>query len=120
MKDECIRMEHLETEQLHAGLAEIGRSPQDRGTLQLIVRRPSSGEREVIDAGELDPAVGLVGDSWRARLSPAEAADPAVADARTNPQRRSPAMPYQDTSATRSGSGGRDLTGWRHRPATPA
>jgi MOSC domain-containing protein YiiM len=34
------------------------------GTVQLIVRRPAEGEREVLDEAELDPAQGLVGDRW--------------------------------------------------------
>ena len=73
-------MQHLNTEQLLAGLTSIGQSPHTEGVLEMIVRRPASGQREVVDAGELDPAVGLVGDSWRARLEPADASDPAAAD----------------------------------------
>jgi hypothetical protein len=71
---------HLTTQQLLAGLTAIGHSPQTEGVLEMIVRRPASGEREVVDAGELDPAVGLVGDSWRARLEPDDISDPTVAD----------------------------------------
>ena len=33
------------------------------------MRRPAPGEREVLDEGELDLAVGLVGDSWSQRGS---------------------------------------------------
>ena len=55
-------MRHLTTEELEAGLAEIRRSPKDEGVLELIVRRPSVGEREVLQKGELDVAQGLVGD----------------------------------------------------------
>lgn len=73
-------MGHLSTEQLQAGLTEIGGSPSDRGSLELIVRRPAIGVREVIEVGELDPAVGLVGDGWHSRLNPVEAQDPSVAD----------------------------------------
>lgn len=54
-------------EALEAGLDEIRRSPKDAGILQLIVRRPRRDEREVLEAGELDPLAGLVGDSWRSR-----------------------------------------------------
>jgi len=60
---------HLTTEELEAGLDEIRRSPKDEGTLELIVRRPSLGEREVLDEGELDVAEGLVGDTWSTRAS---------------------------------------------------
>ena len=60
---------HLTTEQLHAGLPAIRESPLDRGVLRMIVRRPRVGEREVLDAGELDVAAGLVGDNWSERRS---------------------------------------------------
>jgi len=60
---------HLTTEELEAGLDEIRRSPKDEGRLELIVRRPSLGEREVLDEGELDVAEGLVGDTWSTRAS---------------------------------------------------
>ncbi len=62
-------MNHLTTEELEAGLDEIRRSPKDEGRLELIVRRPSLGEREVLDEGELDVAEGLVGDTWSTRAS---------------------------------------------------
>lgn len=60
---------HLTVEELEAGLDEIRRSPKDGGVLELIVRRPRTDEREELEAGELDTAVGLVGDSWKDRGS---------------------------------------------------
>lgn len=62
-------MRHLTASELEAGLDEIGRSPKDRGVLEMIVRRPQVGEREVLQEGRLDPADGLVGDNWRMRSS---------------------------------------------------
>ncbi|MET0460602.1 MAG: MOSC domain-containing protein [Ilumatobacteraceae bacterium] len=62
-------MEHRTTDELEAGAAEIARSPIGTGRLELIVRRPGLGEREVLDSAELDLAVGLVGDSWNQRSS---------------------------------------------------
>ena len=62
-------MEHRTTEQLAAGLDEIRRSPTDRGSVALIVRRPAVDAREVLDEGELDLTAGLVGDTWSARRS---------------------------------------------------
>jgi MOSC domain-containing protein YiiM len=50
--------------ELVAGLAEIKRSPREAGSLAMIVRRPRSGEREVLEAGVLDLTHGLVGDRW--------------------------------------------------------
>jgi hypothetical protein len=62
-------MKHLTTAELEAGLEEIGRSPKDGGVLEMIVRRPQVGAREILDEGELDLAEGLVGDSWMLRSS---------------------------------------------------
>lgn len=61
--------DHLPAEVLQAGLEYIRRSPVDDGVLELIVRRPGVDEREVVDSGELDLTVGLVGDGWLARGS---------------------------------------------------
>ena len=58
---------HLTAEQLEAGLDRIRQSPADRGVLELIVRRPSVGERETLDAAELTTTGGLEGDRWGRR-----------------------------------------------------
>jgi MOSC domain-containing protein YiiM len=50
--------------ELTAGMPDIMRSPRERGSLAMIVRRPQSGEREVLAAGELDVEHGLAGDRW--------------------------------------------------------
>ncbi len=60
---------HLTAEELEAGLGEILRSPKDGGLLELIVRRPRVGEREVLGEGSLDLDEGLVGDNWKDRPS---------------------------------------------------
>jgi MOSC domain-containing protein YiiM len=57
-------MRHLTTEEIEAGLPEIIDSPKDNGVLNLIVRRPKTDQREVLEMGELDPKKGLVGDRW--------------------------------------------------------
>ena len=49
------------------------------GRVELIVRRPSDGEREVLEEATLDVEQGLVGDNWKVRGSrhtPDGAADP--------------------------------------------
>jgi hypothetical protein len=51
------------------GLAAVEASPTDIGRLRLIVRRPGVGEREVLEAGRLSVAEGLVGDTWHRRSS---------------------------------------------------
>ncbi len=54
---------------LEAGLETIRQSPTNNGSLDMIVRRPNTGEREEIEQGELDLVEGLVGDNWKARGS---------------------------------------------------
>lgn len=57
-------MIHRTTAELEAGLDHIRQSPIGAGRLEMIVARPDLGEREVLDEGELDPAYGLVSDTW--------------------------------------------------------
>ena len=59
-----MTVQHLSYAELEAALPEIERSPRERGTVCLIVRRPSSGEREVLANATLDVEEGLVGDRW--------------------------------------------------------
>ena len=49
------------------GLEVVCAAPRDRGSVELIVRRPAVDQREVVDEAQLDLDDGLVGDSWRAR-----------------------------------------------------
>jgi len=60
---------HLTFAELEAALPEALQSPADNGRLDLIVRRPAVGRRDVLEAGELDLATGLVGDTWNIRSS---------------------------------------------------
>jgi hypothetical protein len=60
---------HPTADELQAGLDEIARSPGTEGTVELIVRRPAEGEREVLEEATLDVVEGLVGDMWRRRGS---------------------------------------------------
>ena len=62
-------MKHLTTSELEAGLSDVHQSPKDGGVLEMIVRRPQVGEREILDEGQLDLSDGLVGDSWKIRSS---------------------------------------------------
>ena len=49
---------------LDASVDEVRGSPTDDGRIELIVRRPAEGEREVLESAELDTEQGLVGDRW--------------------------------------------------------
>jgi len=62
-------VKHLTVEELQAGLPQVAQSPKENGELKLIVRRPVNGQREVLEKGELDLVVGLVGDNWKTRGS---------------------------------------------------
>ncbi len=62
-------MTHRSMTTLEAGLDHVAASPADDGVVTLIVRRPTVGERETLETGELSVAEGLVGDNWRHRGS---------------------------------------------------
>ena len=58
-------MEHLTPEQLQAGLGEIKSAPRDQGRLEMIVVRPATDERLVLDSCRLTRECGCEGDDWR-------------------------------------------------------
>ncbi len=60
---------YVDMSTLEAGLAVIRQSPQASGVLEMIVRRPAVGQREVLLEGQLDVQSGLVGDNWLTRGS---------------------------------------------------
>ena len=64
-----VDVKQLTMAELEARLAAIRQSPTDAGVLELIVRRPQIGAREVLPEGSLDLLEGLVGDSWKIRGS---------------------------------------------------
>jgi hypothetical protein len=60
---------HRTKEELEQGLDAIRQAPRVEGVLEMIVRRPQTGVREILQEGELDLDDGLVGDSWKVRPS---------------------------------------------------
>lgn len=56
-------------EALQAELARLGQSPKDEGRVELMLRRPDTGEREILQEAELDLVEGMVGDNWKLRGS---------------------------------------------------
>jgi hypothetical protein len=60
---------YVGAEDLEAGLPVILAAPAREGTVELVVRRPAEGEREVLEEGVLDVREGLVGDDWIRRGS---------------------------------------------------
>ena len=77
-------IKHLTLAELEAGLEKIRSSPKDQGVLDMIVRRPAEGDREVLEQGQLDPKVGLVGDNWQDRPSSRSADGKAHPDMQIN------------------------------------
>jgi hypothetical protein len=57
-------MGHVSLSELEAGLDDIRRAPCDSGIVELLVRRPAEGEREILEEARLDAAQGMVGDRW--------------------------------------------------------
>lgn len=53
--------------QLEAGLETIRNAPKESGRVELIVCRPATGARKVLEQAKLDCECGLVGDNWLAR-----------------------------------------------------
>lgn len=64
-----ITVKHLTMQELEAALDHLRDAPKDNGVVQLIVRRPQTDHREVLEIAELDPAKGLIGDNWCVRPS---------------------------------------------------
>jgi len=64
-----LNVQHVSMAELEAGMDHIRQSPKDNGTLMMIVRRPNVDGREVISEVELDRLEGLVGDTWKVRVS---------------------------------------------------
>jgi hypothetical protein len=64
-----VTITHLTIAELETGLDHIRAAPKDAGSVELLVRRPSVGGREVLTTGELDAAEGLRGDTWMLRGS---------------------------------------------------
>jgi len=64
-----LNVQHLSMTELEAGMDYLRRAPKNNGVLKMIVRRPVVDEREVLSEGELNLSEGLVGDTWKVRVS---------------------------------------------------
>ena len=58
---------YLTSEELEQGLAHVLQSPENNGSLELIIKRPEVDQRVSVTEGRLEIEHGLVGDSWRSR-----------------------------------------------------
>ncbi|QDU66046.1 MOSC domain-containing protein [Engelhardtia mirabilis] len=66
-------MRHPNRDELERRWTSCAPSPIETGSVELVVRRPEEGQREVLEHGFLDPVEGLVGDNWQSRGSRATA-----------------------------------------------
>ena len=57
-------MKHRTMAELMAELDEVGDSPQDDGVLEMIVVRPKTNERVILDECQLSASLGADGDVW--------------------------------------------------------
>ena len=67
--DNTSTARHRSLDEIVEGLHLVRQSPRGVGTLALAVRRPAVDAREVLSRAELDPDLGLVGDTWSLRPS---------------------------------------------------
>jgi hypothetical protein len=68
--DNTLTARHRSLDEIVEGLHLARRSPRGVGTVALAVRRPAVDAREVLSRAELDPDLGLIGDSWIRLASP--------------------------------------------------
>jgi hypothetical protein len=55
---------YVDYAELEAALPLLRAAPREQGVLEMIVRRPARGEREVLEEAELRAGEGLTGDRW--------------------------------------------------------
>ena len=60
-------MDDLRPTRFDGQLDRVHQAPYDGGRLELLVRRPAVDERELLQEGQLDLELGLIGDRWARR-----------------------------------------------------
>jgi MOSC domain-containing protein YiiM len=75
-------MTALGIDELQEGLTHILGSPRDEGRLEMVVRRPAEGEREVVAEARIEQGSGVVGDRWISELKPSPEAEVTLMNAR--------------------------------------
>jgi hypothetical protein len=90
---------------LETSLEHLRAAPGDAGTLQMVVRRPDHGVREILAEGVLDEADGLVGDNWLTRATSRAIADGRHLDAMVTVMNARMAELLGDTDDTRALAG---------------
>ena len=75
-------MSDTEIEELQRGLPHVLRSPSEVGRVEMVVRRPVEGEREVLSEARIEPGRGVVGDRWSAKPTRSPEAEVTLMNAR--------------------------------------
>ena len=75
-------MSDVEVEELQRGLAHVLGSPREGGKVEMVVRRPVEGEREVLTEARIEPGRGVVGDRWAAKPTRSPEAEVTLMNAR--------------------------------------
>jgi MOSC domain-containing protein YiiM len=60
-------IEKLSKDRLEQKFLSLSHSPKDFGTIELIVSRPSIGERQILKTAQITKEEGLIGDNWKER-----------------------------------------------------
>lgn len=77
-------MTHRTTAELEEYVDQLRAAPAGTGTLELVVRRPAEGERDILDEAVLDVDAGVVGDNWLERSTSHAIASGRHLDAQVN------------------------------------
>jgi hypothetical protein len=71
-----------EIEELQRGLPHVLGSPREEGRVEMVVRRPVEGEREVLTEARIEPGRGAVGDRWAVKPTRSPEAEVTLMNAR--------------------------------------
>jgi MOSC domain-containing protein YiiM len=74
-----MNVKHLNMNELEEGINYIVQTPDDKGPVRMIVSRPETGIRKILNSASLDTIKGLIGDNWKDRGSsgtPKKSANP--------------------------------------------
>jgi hypothetical protein len=63
-------------------LSHVLGSPREEGRVEMVVRRPAEGEREVLTEARIEPGLGVVGDRWIAKPTRSPEAEVTLMNAR--------------------------------------
>lgn len=58
-------MQHVTAQEIERRMSWVLDSPRDNGVVQLIVVRPQTDQRTVIDRAHFSPETGVAGDNWQ-------------------------------------------------------